>query len=654
MTWESDDGKSVTYSFSEVLNHVNAVAHVLEAQGVRKGHTVSICMPMVPALLFSVLACARIGAVHSVVFAGFSAEAVADRIVNCGSKVVMTADAGMRGGRPVPLKAIVDRAIDLADQRGVNVQRVLVTHRAGDGTHDKVPGWVKGRDMSLDAAVEEVFASSKAKGEASVVYKPAVMDAEDPLFILYTSGSTGKPKGVLHTTGGYMVWAATTFKNVFDTRPSAANYGQGNPLKPDVHFCTADMGWVTGHSYIAYGPLVNGTHTVMFEGTPTYPGPDRLWSVVAKHRVTTLYTAPTAIRALMVHGEEPVKKHDLSSLRVLGSVGEPINADAWRWYHRVVGGGKLPIVDTWWQTETGGVMITSLPAATQMKPGMATKPFFGVDARVVRSDGTECEAEEGGYLVIDKPWPGMMRTVYGDHERFRQTYFSQMPGRYFTGDGAVRDRDGDIQITGRVDGESFLCGEGDRCARARARACSSSSEASSAPQQQHAPTYHISTSPPPSSFPSLRMPTTPSLADVVNVSGHRLGTAEVESAIALHQDVVEAAVVGFPHPIKGEGLYAFVILRKGASNSPTLHKELVATVRKAIGPIASPDVIHVVSDLPKTRSGKILRRVLRKVAAGYTDTSPATMGDLSSIADASVVDALIKSRPADAPKAPAS
>lgn len=333
-----------------------------------------------------------------------------------------------------------------------------------------------------------------------------------------------------------------------------------------------------------YGPLVNGTHTLMFEGTPTYPSVDRLWDIVEKHRVTTFYTAPTAIRALMVHGEEPVKKHDLSSLRVLGSVGEPINPEAWRWYYNTVGKGKLPIVDTWWQTETGGVMITSLPGATHMKPGMATKPFFGVDAKVVRADGSECDADEGGFLVVDKPWPGMMRTVYGDHERFRQTYFSQMPGRYFTGDGAVRDKDGDIQITGRVD-------------------------------------------------------------DVVNVSGHRLGTAEVESAIGLHKDVAEAAVVGFPHSIKGEGLYAFVILRKGATNTPALQKELIATVRKAIGPIATPDVIHITSDLPKTRSGKILRRVLRQIAAGKTDASPATMGDLSSIADASVVDLLIKSRP---------
>jgi acetyl-CoA synthetase len=618
-----------------VLDNVNAVAHVLKSQGVVKGATVSLCMPMVPQLLFATLACARIGAVHSVIFAGFSAEAVAERIVNARSEVVFTTDAGVRGGRAVPLKAIVDKAIGLAAARGVHVRRVLVTHRAGDGAREGVPGWVKGRDMNLDEAVEEVVRAWKKVGDGSVVFPAAVMDAEDPLFILYTSGSTGKPKGVLHTTGGYMVWAGTTFKHVFDSRPSAATYppahagASGGPaaVRPDVFFCTADMGWVTGHSYIAYGPLVNGAHTVLFEGTPTYPGVDRLWEVVAKHKVTVLYTAPTAIRALMVHGEAPVQKHDLSSLRILGSVGEPINAEAWRWYHTVVGKGKLPIVDTYWQTETGGVMITSLPGATHMKPGMATKPFFGIDAKIVRQDGTECDPDEGGYLVFDKSWPGMMRSVYGDHERFRQTYFSQMPGRYFTGDGAVRDRDGDIQITGRVDGES--------CARAE--------RGKSGPR--------VSRVTRPSPFPPslLPPPPPPPPADVVNVSGHRLGTAEVESALALHTDVAEAAVVGFPHPIKGEGLYSFVILRKGVAHSPALHKELVATVRKAIGPIATPDVIHFTPDLPKTRSGKILRRVLRKVAAGATDTSPATMGDLSSIADTTVVDTLVKSRSQFAP-----
>lgn len=586
VTWESDDGNHITYTFTEVLENVNAIAQVLVSQGVKKGDTVSICMPMIPQLLFSTLACARIGAIHSVIFAGFSSEAVADRIINCNSQIVLTADAGLRGGRTVPLKAIVDKAIEIATSKGVNIRRVLVAHRAGDGAKEGVKGWVNGRDLSLDSMVNEVFRNSKGKNEP-VIMAPTIMDAEDPLFILYTSGSTGKPKGVLHTTGGYMVWAASTFKYIFDTRPSAALYPTNSPIKPDVHFCSADMGWVTGHSYIAYGPLVNGTHTVLFEGVPSYPGPDRFWDIIEKHKVTTFYTAPTAIRALMVHGEEPVKKHDLSSLRILGSVGEPINAEAWRWYHSTVGKGKLPIVDTWWQTETGGIMITSFPGGTPMKPGMATKPFFGVDARVVRQDGTECDPEEAGYLVIDKAWPGMMRTVFGDHERFRQTYFSQMPGRYFTGDGAVRDKDGDIQITGRVD-------------------------------------------------------------DVVNVSGHRLGTAEVESALALHTSVAEAAVVGFPHAIKGEGLYSFIILRKGVQNSPTLQKELIATVRKAIGPIATPDVIHICPDLPKTRSGKILRRVLRKVAAGHTDTSPNTMGDLSSIADASVVDALINTRPESA------
>lgn len=610
VTFEADDGSHQTYTFSEVLENVNAMAHVLESMGVKRGDRVSLCLPMIPNLLFSVLACARMGAIHSAIFAGFSAEAVAERIVNCKSDVVVTADAGVRGGKPVALKSIVDRAVELAGKRGVNVRKVLVTHRAGDGAHEGAPGWVKGRDVSLDAALAEVFRNTKGTGDKVVRYNAAQMNAEDPLFILYTSGSTGTPKGVLHTTGGYMVWAATTFKHIFDTRPSAAHYmpealspahysqatiaaaaehaartgmhqRRGHLVKPDLHFCTADIGWVTGHSYIVYGPLLNGTHTLLFEGTPTYPGPDRLWDVVAKHKATTLYTAPTAIRALMVHGDEHVNKHDLSSLRILGSVGEPINPEAWRWYHKTVGKNKLPIVDTWWQTETGGIMITSLPGATHMKPGVATKPFFGVDAKVVRADGTECEDDEGGFLVVDKPWPGMMRTVYGDHERFKQTYFSQMPGRYFTGDGAVRDKDGDIQILGRTD-------------------------------------------------------------DVINVSGHRLGTAEVESALALSSHVAEAAVVGFPHVIKGEGIYAYVILKRGVEWSPAIEKELIATVRKQIGPIATPDAIHVAADLPKTRSGKIMRRILRKIAAGETDTTK--LGDTSTLADPNVVVKLMAGR----------
>jgi acetyl-CoA synthetase len=613
VTFEADDGASQTFTFAEVLEQANATALVLQSQGVRKGDRVSICMPMIPQLLFSMLACARIGAIHSVIFAGFSAEAISERIVNCRSDVVMTADAGVRGGKIVPLKASVDRAVDLATKRGMSVRKVLVTHRAGDGAREGVPGWVKGRDVSLDDALAEVFRNSKGTGDPTVTCAPAEMDAEDPLFILYTSGSTGTPKGVLHTTGGYMVWAGTTFKHIFDTRPSAAQYspealnpkhysraviakaaaaaaasnhsgrGHHSKIKPDLHFCTADLGWVTGHSYIAYAPLLNGTHTLLFEGTPTYPQPDRLWDIVEKHKATTLYTAPTAIRALMVHGDEPVAKHDLSSLRILGSVGEPINPEAWRWLHKTVGRGQCPIVDTWWQTETGGVMITSLPFATHMKPGMATKPFFGVDAKVVRADGTECADEEGGFLVIDQAWPGMMRGIYGDtgNERFKKTYFSQMPGRYFTGDGAVRDADGDIQIIGRTD-------------------------------------------------------------DVLNVSGHRLGTAEIEAALSLNASVVEAAVVGFPHAIKGEGIYAYVILKNGVKYSPALEKELINTVRKQIGPIATPDAIHVTADLPKTRSGKIMRRILRKIALGESDATQ--FGDTSTLADPSVVSKLIETR----------
>lgn len=559
ISFEADDGEMSTYSFSEVLEQVCRLGNLLRANGVTKGDRVTIYMPMIPELAFTLLACARIGAIHSVVFGGFSADSLAQRIVDCTSDVMVTTDAGIRGGKPVPLKSIGDAAIELAAEEGVNVRCVLVNHRAGDGIGEGSPGWISGRDVDMEEGMA-------AQGTTC---DPEVMEAEDPLFILYTSGSTGKPKGVLHTQAGYMVHAATTCKYVFDLKPER-----------DLHFCTADIGWVTGHTYIVYGPLSLGVHTLMFEGIPTYPDAGRFWDICDKHRPTTFYTAPTAIRALMVHGTEPVTRYKRDSIRVLGTVGEPINPEAWMWYHEHVGGEKCPIVDTWWQTETGGILITPLPGMTTTKPGSATRPFFGVHPKVVRADGTECEVNEGGYLVIEQAWPGMMRTLYGDHERFQEVYFSQQPGRYFTGDGARKDEDGCFWIMGRVD-------------------------------------------------------------DVINISGHRMGTAEVESALVAHESVCEAAVVGFPHEIKGQGIYCYVTLEQGLEPSDELRQELRMGVRTIIGPIATPDAIHFTQVLPKTRSGKIMRRILRKIASG--DISD--LGDTSTLADPSVVTELLESRP---------
>jgi acetyl-CoA synthetase len=561
MTWESDEGSSTTYTFRQVLSEVNAVALALkERSGVRPGDVVTIYLPMIPALFFTMLACARLGAIHSVVFAGFSDAALAERIASAGSRVLVTADAGVRGGKPVPLKPAVDRACAMAEARGARVASVLVTHRAGTGVGAGSPGWVAGRDVDLDAEVAGVKARSAARGEEGVRLEAQAMGAEDPLFLLYTSGSTGKPKGVVHTTGGYMVYAAHTFKHMFDAAPpkgaaaaaaatgASAVTASGATL-PLTHFCAADLGWITGHSYIAYAPLLNGVHTVLFEGTPLHPTPARLWQLCAKHRVTSLYTAPTAIRALMVHGAEPFAGLDLSSLRVIGSVGEPIGSEAWHWYRTHAGGaGQAAVVDTYWQTETGGTVVTSFPGGTPAKPGAATKPFFGIDAAVLRNDGTACPPGEPGFLVIKAPWPGMARGVWGEPERLKAAYFSDFPGRYFTGDSAVVDGEGDIRILGRTD-------------------------------------------------------------DVINVSGHRLGTAEVEGALGHHAGVAESAVVGYPHSLKGEGIYAYVTLKGGVSDSASLRKELVATVRAVIGPIATPDVIHITAELPKTRSGKIMRRM---------------------------------------------
>lgn len=559
ITWEEDDGSVQTFTYNDVLAHVSRWGNALREQGVGKGDRVTILLPMIPDLAFAVLACARIGAIHSVVFAGFSSAAIANRIEDCQSTTVITADAGVRGGRPVPLKSHVDEAVGMLSDPSL-VQRVLVVHRKGDGVGTGAPGWVEGRDIDAGPLVA-------AQPETC---EPEAMDAEDPLFILYTSGSTGKPKGVLHTQAGYMVYAATTFRYVFDNNPD-----------DDVHFCTADIGWITGHSYILYGPLANGAHTVMFEGVPTYPDAGRLWEICDKHRVTTFYTAPTALRALMVHGDEPVKTHSRDSVRLLGTVGEPINPAAWEWYYDAVGERTRPIVDTWWQTETGGILITPLPGAHGAKPGSAAKPFFGVLPAVVHPDGTDCAPGEQGALVMRAHWPGLMRTVYGDHKRFKDTYFSQMEGVYYTGDGAVIDKDGYVWITGRLD-------------------------------------------------------------DVVNVSGHRLGTAEVESALVAHPAVCEAAVVGFPHSIKGEGIYCYVTLEAAQQEmaGDALAAELRKLVRKTIGAIATPDAIHFTHVLPKTRSGKIMRRILRKVAANDTGD----LGDTSTLADPSVVESLIAGR----------
>jgi acetyl-CoA synthetase len=545
--WEGDDpNDSKTITYKELHEQVCRLANAMKARGIKKGDVVTVYMPMIPEAAVAMLACTRIGAIHSVVFGGFSPEALAGRIQDCDSNCVITADEGVRGGRAIPLKANTDAA--LADCP--SVETVFVVKRTGGDI-----GWDDGRDVWYHEATESVDANCE----------PEEMNAEDPLFILYTSGSTGKPKGVLHTTGGYIVFASMTHQYVFD-------YHDG-----DIYWCAADVGWVTGHSYILYGPLANGAITTMFEGLPNYPDASRIWQVVDKHKVNILYTAPTAIRALMQQGEEPVKKTSRKTLRLLGSVGEPINPEAWMWYYNVVGEGRCPIVDTWWQTETGGILITPLAGATALKPGSATRPFFGVQPAIVDNDGNVLEGACEGILVMLDSWPGQMRTVYGDHKRFVETYFSNYPGKYFAGDGCRRDEDGYYWITGRVD-------------------------------------------------------------DVINVSGHRMGTAEVESALVAHDKVSEAA--GFPHDIKGQGIYAYVTLMAGTDPSDDLRTELVQWVRKEIGPIATPDHIQWAPGLPKTRSGKIMRRILRKIA----ENDPSNLGDTSTLADPSVVDDLVENR----------
>jgi acetyl-CoA synthetase len=551
--WEGDDpSQDSSMTYQELHEQVCKTANALKKIGVKKGEVVTLYMPMVPEAAIAMLACARIGAPHSIVFGGFSPEALAGRIAACKSKYVITADEGLRGGRIVPLKKNVDAAIVIAQENDTNVEKVIVLKRTGN-------------DVAMDDARDLWYHDAIAESSAECPCEE--MSAEDPLFILYTSGSTGTPKGVLHTTGGYLVYASMTHQYVFD-------YKDG-----EVYWCTADVGWVTGHSYIVYGPLANGGITLMFEGVPNYPDASRCWQVVDKHKVNIFYTAPTAIRALMRLGDEPVTSHSRATLRVLGSVGEPINPEAWDWYYRVVGDERCPIVDTWWQTETGGILITPLPGATDLKPGSATRPFFGVEPGLVDAEGAILEGATSGNLVILDSWPGQMRTVYGDHERFGQTYFATFPGTYFTGDGARRDEDGYYWITGRVD-------------------------------------------------------------DVLNVSGHRLGTAEIESALVEHDLVAEAAVVGFPHDLKGQGVYAYVTLIAGEKGSVELEGELKKLVRSEIGAIATPDVIQFAVGLPKTRSGKIMRRILRKIAADELDS----LGDTSTLADPSVVDDLIDHR----------
>ncbi|HSR62800.1 MAG TPA: acetate--CoA ligase [Gammaproteobacteria bacterium] len=547
--WEGDDpAVDKRISYRELHEDVCKFSNVLKERGVKKGDRVSIYMPMIPEAAVAMLACARIGAVHSIVFGGFSPEALKDRILDSDCRVLITADESVRGGRATPLKSNADKALESCP----DVHTVIVVRRTGNDI-----AWNDKRDVWYHEKMEN----------ASVDCPPEEMDAEDPLFILYTSGSTGKPKGVLHTTGGYLLFTAMTHKYVFDYHDA------------EVFWCTADVGWVTGHSYIVYGPLCNGAISLMFEGVPTYPDAGRFWQVVDKHQVNIFYTAPTAIRALMGQGDDFVKQHDRKSLRILGTVGEPINPEAWEWYYQVVGEGRCPIVDTWWQTETGGHMITPLPGAMALKPGSATLPFFGVEPCLVDDKGNEIEGPGEGALCIKRSWPGMMRTVYGDHERFVQTYFSMYKGKYFSGDGARRDEDGYYWITGRVD-------------------------------------------------------------DVINVSGHRMGTAEVESALVLHDAVAEAAVVGYPHDVKGQGIYAYVTLMAGVEPSEELRKELVQHVRSEIGPIASPDIIQWAPGLPKTRSGKIMRRILRKVAANELEN----LGDTSTLADPAVVDELVEHR----------
>ncbi|OAN48156.1 acetyl-coenzyme A synthetase [Paramagnetospirillum marisnigri] len=547
--WEGDDpSESAHITYRDLHERVCRLANALTDLGVKAGDRITIYLPMIPEAAVAMLASARIGAVHSIVFGGFSPDALAGRIQDCDSSIVITADEGLRGGRKVPLKANVDKALETC----WSVKNVVVVKRTGGNVH-----MVTGRDSWYEDLV----------AKAAPTHTPVEMSAEAPLFLLYTSGSTGKPKGVLHTSGGYLVYASMTHQYVFD-------YHDG-----DIYWCTADVGWVTGHSYIVYGPLANGATTLMFEGIPNYPTVSRFWDVVDKHKVNIFYTAPTAIRSLMREGEEPVKKTSRASLRLLGSVGEPINPEAWTWYHRVVGDGRCPIVDTWWQTETGGILITPLPGATPLKPGSATRPFFGVVPLMVDAEGKELLGATEGNLCIADSWPGQMRTLWGDHERFKQSYFTTYPGRYFTGDGARRDEDGYYWITGRVD-------------------------------------------------------------DVINVSGHRMGTAEVESALVAHPKVAEAAVVGYPHEIKGQGIYAYVTLIQGEEPTEELRKELVNWVRKEIGPIASPDLIQWSPGLPKTRSGKIMRRILRKIA----ENDYGALGDTSTLADPTVVDDLVENR----------
>ena len=547
--WEGDnpdEQKSITYN--ELYKNVCKFANVLKKLGAKKGDRITIYMPMIPEAAYAMLACTRIGAIHSVVFGGFSPEALAGRIEDCNSNLIITADEGIRGGKTIPLKQNTDEALKKAS----SCKKCLVIKRTNGDIN-----WVNNRDFWYHELFEEVAETCE----------PEEMNAEDPMFILYTSGSTGKPKGVMHTTGGYMVYTSITHEYIFDYKPN------------EVYWCTADVGWVTGHSYIIYGPLSNCATTLMFEGVPNYPTSSRFWEVVDKHKVNIFYTAPTALRALMAEGEAPVKKTNRGSLRILGTVGEPINPEAWNWYNEIVGDKRCPIVDTWWQTETGGILITPLPGAIDAKPGSATKPFFGIKPALVDNDNNELNGEAEGNLCIEMSWPGQMRSVYGDHQRFIDTYFKTFPGRYFSGDGCRRDKDGYYWITGRVD-------------------------------------------------------------DVINVSGHRMGTAEVESALVAHTDVAEAAVVGYPHDIKGQGIYAYVTLNIGVDTSDQLHAELKKWVRKEIGPIATPDLLQFSPQLPKTRSGKIMRRILRKIAANeYQD-----LGDTSTLADPSVVNDLIDNR----------
>jgi acetyl-CoA synthetase len=548
--WESENGENKIFTYQELHRKVCKFANLLKKLGVKKGDRVVFYLPMIPELAIGMLACSRIGAIHSVVFGGFSASALRERINDCQGKILVTSDGSFRAGKIIPLKMNAD----IAMEQTPTIERCLVFRRTGMIVYMK-----EGRDIYAEDELN--------KKDISLWCEPEHMDAEDPLFILYTSGSTGKPKGLLHTTAGYLLYAATTFKYIFDYH------------EEDTYWCTADIGWITGHSYIVYGPLCNGATSIMFEGVPSYPQPDRYWEIVEKYRVNIFYTAPTVIRALAKEGEEWTKTRDLSSLRLLGSVGEPINPEAWLWYHKNIGHGRCPIVDTWWQTETGGIMISSLPGAVPMKPGSAGRPFFGVEPAIMRADGSLAKTNEEGSLVIKNAWPGIARSIYGNPERYKETYFSQFKGNYFSGDGAKVDRQGDYYVLGRID-------------------------------------------------------------DVINVSGHRLGTAEIESALVAHPAVSEAAVVGFPHEVKGQGIYCFVILNTGFTSSPELEKELVAQIRKDIGPIAKPDAIQFVDGLPKTRSGKIMRRILRKIIEG----KESEIGDTSTLADPSVVERLIEGR----------